>query len=84
MSARVITHGYTAPSNLVLNSTYPVPQGSPLDVSTSDADQVNAVATDFGHGGGTTQFILSLLLVGRPFSSGLPLLVPLCLRDTHF
>merc|ERR1712055_965788 len=54
-------------------------QGSSLDVSSSDADQMNAIAADLGHRGGTTHFVLSLLLVGRPLSSGLPLLVPFCL-----
>jgi len=59
-------------------------QSSSLDVATSDTDQMDAVSADFGHRGWTTHFILSLLLVGGPFASGLPLFMPLCLRNTHF
>ena len=44
---------------------------------------MNAISADFGHGRGASQFILSLLLVSRPLASSLPLLVPLCLRNTH-
>jgi len=57
---------------------------SSLDVATADADQMDAVAADLGHGSRATHLILSLLLVGRPFASGLPLLVPFCLRNSHF
>jgi len=59
-------------------------QSSSLDVATSDTDQMDAVSADFGHRGWTTHFILSLFLVGGPFASGLPLFMPLCLRNTHF
>ena len=45
---------------------------------------MDAVSADFGHGSRATHFILSLLLVGRPFASGLPLLVPFRLRNSHF
>jgi len=58
-------------------------ESSPLDISASDTDQMNAISADFGHGRGASQFILSLLLVSRPLASSLPLLVPLCLRNTH-
>jgi len=60
------------------------PKSSSLDVATPDSDQMDAVTADFGHRGRTTHFILSLLLVGGPLATGLPLLMPLCLRNTHF
>jgi len=59
------------------------PKSSSLDVATPDSDQMDAVTADFGHRGRTTHFILSLLLVGGPLATGLPLLMPLCLRNTH-
>jgi len=56
----------------------------PLDISSSYANQMNAISANFGHRRRATQLILSLLLVGRPLASGLPLFMPLCLRYTHF
>ena len=65
------------------NTKYP-PEGTSFDVASADANQVNAIATDFGHRGGTSHLILSLLLVGRPLASCLPLFMPFRLRNTHF
>ena len=59
------------------------PQSSSLDVATANADQVDAVTANLGHGSRATHLIPSLLLVSGPFSSGLPLLVPFCLRNSH-
>jgi len=59
-------------------------EGSSFDVSSSNSDQMDAVGADFGHRSRTTQLILSLLLVSGPLASGLPLLVPFRLRNSHF
>jgi len=59
-------------------------QRASFDVAAAHTNQVHAVRADFGHGRGTAQLVLSLLLVDGPFPTGLPLLVPFRLRYSHF
>ena len=45
---------------------------------------MNAIAPNFGHRRGASQFILSLLFVGGPLATSLSLFMPLRLGNTHF